>query len=138
MNPYAVIFVLPSLHAWIWLPQARGGLPPVRIAALVAGFLGPALLLGSVATSLGLGFDAPWYLGQLAAVGYIRFPTLLVAAAWIAVAAQLTAIVSGRYTPYPSASERPRLGPMRRLVRRAVLSVGHREHAEERQRAVGP
>jgi len=133
-----VIFVLPSLHAWIWLPQTRGGLPPVKIAVLVAGFLGPVLLLGSMATSLGLGFDAPWYLGQLAAVGYIRFPTLLIAATWIAVAAQLTAIVSGRYAPYPSASERRRLGPIRRLVRRGVLSVGHRARPDERQRAVGP
>ena len=138
MNPYAVIFVLPSLHAWIWLPQTRGGLPPVKIAVLVAGFLGPVLLLGSMATSLGLGFDAPWYLGQLAAVGYIRFPTLLIAATWIAVAAQLTAIVSGRYAPYPSVSERRRLGPIRRLVRRGVLSVGHRARPDERQRAVGP
>jgi hypothetical protein len=91
-----------------------------------------------MATSLGLGFDAPWYLGQLAAVGYIRFPTLLVAATWIAVAAQLTAIVSGRYAPYPSASERRRLGPIRRLVRRGLLSVGHRARPDERQRAVGP
>ncbi len=138
MNPYAVIFVLPSLHAWIWLPQVRGGPPPLRVVVLVAGFLGPALLVGSVATSLGLGFDAPWYLAQLAAVGYIRFPTLLVAAAWIAVAAQLTAIVSRRYAPYPTAAERGRRGPIRTLVRRSVLAVGHRERSEERRRAVGP
>ena len=138
MNPYAVIFVLPSLHAWIWLPQVRGGPPPLRLVVLVAGFLGPVLLVGSVATSLGLGFDAPWYLAQLAAVGYIRFPTLLVAAAWIAVAAQLTAIVSRRYAPYPTAAERGRRGPIRNLVRRSVRAVGHRDRSEERRRAVGP
>ncbi len=138
MNPYAVIFVLPSLHAWIWLPQVRGGPPPLGVAVLVAGFLGPVLLVGSIATSLGLGFDAPWYLAQLAAVGYIRFPTLLVAAAWIAVAAQLTAIVSRRYAPYPTAAERGRRGPLRRLVRRSVLAVGRRERSDERRRAVGP
>ena len=99
---------------------------------------GRSLLVGSVATSLGLGFDAPWYLAQLAAVGYIRFPTLLVAAAWIAVAAQLTAIVSRRYAPYPTAAERGRRGPIRTLVRRSVRAVGHRDRSEERQRAVGP
>jgi hypothetical protein len=138
MNPYALIFVLPSLHAWIWLPQVRGGRAPLRAGVLVAGFLGPALLVGSVASRLGLGLDAPWYLGQLAAVGYIRFPTLLVAGAWVAVAAQLTAIAAGRYAPYPSSAERRRLGPVRRLVRKAILTVGHRRPSEERQRAVGP
>ena len=30
MNPYAVIFVLPSLHAWIWLPQARNRPAPIQ------------------------------------------------------------------------------------------------------------
>jgi hypothetical protein len=138
MNPYAVIFVLPSLHAWIWLPQVRGGPAPLAVAVLVAGFLGPLLLVGSVASRLGLGLDAPWYLAQLAAVGYIRLPTLLVAAAWVAVAAQLAALVAGRYAPYPTAAERPRLGPTRRVVRRAILSIGHRRRPEERRRAVGP
>jgi peptidase M28-like protein len=137
MNPYAVIFVLPSLHAWIWLPQVRGGPLPLRVGVLVAGFLGPLLLIGSFATRFGLGFDAPWYLAQLAAVGYIRFPTLLVTGAWLAVAAQLTAIVGRRYTPYPTASERPRLGPARRVLRRAVLTAGHRTSSDERERAVG-
>jgi hypothetical protein len=138
MNPYAVIFVLPSLHAWIWLPQVRNGPAPLRVAVLVAGFLGPLLLIGSVASRLALGFDAPWYLAQLVAVGYIGLPSLLVAAAWIAVAAQLTAIVSRRYAPYPSAAERRPLGPIRRLTRRAVLAVVHRDSSDERQRAVGP
>ena len=138
MNPYAVVFVLPSLHAWIWLPQVRGGRAPLAVAALAVGFLGPVVLIGSVASRLGLGFDAPWYLAQLAAVGYIRFPTLLVAAAWVAVAAQLTAIVAGRYTPYPTAAERRRLGPVRRLVRGVILSIGHRQRPEERRRAAGP
>jgi hypothetical protein len=139
MNPYAVIFVLPSLHAWIWLPQVRGGPLVVGAAVLVAGFLGPLLLVGSVGARLDLGFDAPWYLAQLAAVGYIRFPTLLVTAAWIAVAAQLTAIVARRYAPYPTAAERRHLGPIRRVIRRTVLTIGHRgTKSEERQRAVGP
>jgi hypothetical protein len=138
MNPYALIFVLPTLHIWIWLPQVRGRPAPVSVAVLLGGLLGPLLLVGSVATRLDLGFDAPWYLGQLAVVGYIRFPALLVAAAWIAAFAQLTAIVSRRYAPYPSAGERGRLGPFRRLVRRGLLTVSHRGRSDERQRAVGP
>jgi len=138
MNPYAVIFILPSLHAWIWLPQVRNRTAPIHVAALLCGFLGPLLLLGSVATRLGLGLDAPWYLGQLAAVGYVKLPTLLVGGAWLAVAAQLTAITARRYAPYPSAAERPRLGPARRLLRRAVVASKGRKPAEQDQRAVGP
>ncbi len=139
MNPYAVIFVLPSLHAWIWLAQTRNRPAPIQLAALVGGFLGPVLLVGSLATRLGLGLDAPWYLAQLAAVGYVKLPTLLVGGAWIAVAAQLTAITARRYAPYPSAAERPRLGPARRLLRRAVLaSRSRRRPDEQRQRAVEP
>jgi hypothetical protein len=138
MNPYAVIFVLPSLHAWIWLPQVRGRPAPLRAVVLVVGFLGPLVLVGSVAGRLDLGFDAPWYLAQLAAVGYVRFPALLVAAAWLAVAAQLAAIAARRYAPYPSAGERRGLGPVRRLVRSAVLTVGHRDRPEEERHATGP
>jgi len=139
MNPYAVIFVLPSLHAWIWLPQTRNSPAPVQLAALVGGFLGPLLLVVSIATRLGLGFDAPWYLAQLAAVGYVKLPTLLVGGAWLAVAAQLTAITARRYTPYPSAAERPRLGPARRLLRRALVTSRSRKRpAEQQQQATGP
>jgi hypothetical protein len=137
MNPYAVIFVLPSLHAWIWLPQVRHQAPPIQLAALVGGFLGPLLLVASVATRLGLGLDAPWYLAQLAAVGYVKLPTLLVVGAWMAVAAQLTATVAGRYAPYPTAAERPRLGPARRLLRRAVVASRSRGRTDEKQRAAG-
>ena len=137
MNPYAVIFVLPSLHAWIWLPQARNS-SPFQLAALIGGFLGPLLLVASFATRFGLGLDAPWYLAQLASVGYVKLPTLLVGGAWLAVAAQLTAITARRYAPYPSASERPRLGPARRIVRRAVLASKSRKRpTEQKQRASG-
>ena len=139
MNPYAVIFVLPSLHAWIWLPQVRNKPAPIQVITLLGGFLGPLLLVGSIATRLGLGLDAPWYLAQLAAVGYVKLPTLLVGGAWLAVAAQLTAITARRYAPYPSAAERPRLGPARRLLRKAVLTSRSRKRPDdEQQGAVGP
>ena len=138
-NPYSVLFVLPSLHAWIWLPQFRNRPWPARALLLLVGFAGPALLIGSFATRLDLGFDAPWYLAELAAVRFIPFTSLLIFCAWLAVAAQLSAIVAGRYAPYPSAAERPRLGPGRRLVRHTVLAARRRRPAEqERDRAVGP
>ena len=98
------------------------------------------LLLGSFAIRFDLGFDAPWYLAQLAAVGYVPLPRCIVVCAWLAVAAQLAAVSAGRYAPYPSAAERPRLGPGRRVVRRVVLATatGRRASARERERAVGP
>jgi Peptidase family M28 len=139
MNPYSVLFVLPSIHAWIWLPQLRARPAALQAAMLVAGLGGPLLLVGSFAVRLDLGYDAPWYLAQLAAVGYIPFPSLLVICAWLAVAAQLTAVVAGRYAPYPSAAERPRLGPGRRLARMLLLTTQQRRTpASEQDRAVGP
>jgi hypothetical protein len=138
MNPYSVLFLLPSLHAWIWLPQLRNRRPALRTAAYVAGFGGPLLLFSALAFRFDLGFDAPWYLAQLAAVGFVPFPALLVTAAWLAVAGQLAASVSGRYAPYPAAGERPRLGVGRRLVRTAVLATRRRSAAVERRRALGP
>jgi hypothetical protein len=138
MNPYSVLFLLPSLHAWIWLPQLRNGPVALRAAAFLAGFGGPLLLVGSLALRFDLGFDAPWYLAQLAAVGFVPFPALLVTSAWLAVAGQLAASIAGRYAPYPAAGERPRLGLGRRLVRAAVLTARRRSAPEERIRALGP
>jgi hypothetical protein len=138
MNPYSVLFLLPSLHAWIWLPQLRQRPWPLRAGVLLAGFAGALLLVGSLAVRLDLGLDAPWYLAELAAVGFLPVPALLVTAAWLAVAGQLAASVAGRYAPYPAAGERPRLGVGRRLVRKAVLASRGRPRSVERKRALGP
>jgi hypothetical protein len=142
MNPYSVLFVLPSLHAWIWLPQLHRRPLPLQFVVLVAGLAGPLLLVASFATRFELGLDAPWYLAQLAAVGFVPFPSLLVLCAWLAVAGQLAALVAGRYAPYPAAGERPRLGPGRRALRLVVLAVHElgvrrRRHTAERERATG-
>ena len=37
-NPYALIFVLPAAHVWLWLPQVRSGAAPAR--ALLARWSG--------------------------------------------------------------------------------------------------
>jgi hypothetical protein len=119
-NPYALVLVLPSLHAWLWLPQVQARPAVVRAAVFAAGFLGPLVLVVWLATRYGLGLDAPWYLVELAAVHYVSLPTVLIGLAWIAAAAQLAAVAAGRYAPYPSASAR-RLGPVRSLIRRVVV-----------------
>jgi hypothetical protein len=122
-NPFALIFLLPSLHAWLWLPHVQGRPLWARAALLAAGFLGPLLLLGSFALRYDLGLDAPWYLAELTATGYVKLPALVIAVGWLASAGQMAALAAGRYAPYPSARERPPRGPLRETVRRVVLTV---------------
>jgi hypothetical protein len=121
LNPFALLFLLPALHAWLWLPQSRRG-SLTHWATLLAGYAGLALLFASFAFRLDLGLDAVWYVTSLAAIGYVPFSTLLVAVAFAAAAAQLSAVGAGRYVPYPSARERPPLGPIRRVLRRLVVA----------------
>jgi Peptidase family M28 len=122
-NPFALIFLLPSLHAWLWLPHVRRRPVWTRLAVLGAGFLGPLLLLGSFAFRYGLGLDTPWYLAELTATGYVKLAAVAVAVGWLGAAGQMTALTVGRYAPYPSARERPPRGPLREAVRRTVLTV---------------
>jgi hypothetical protein len=125
-NPFALLFLLPSLHVWLWLPQVRAAPVWVRAVVLVAGFAGPLLLLWSFAGRYGLGWDAPWYVAWLFALGYAPLPGFVIALAWAAAAGQLAALVGGRYAPYPSAAERPPRGPLRETVRRLVLAQRQR------------
>jgi hypothetical protein len=109
-NPYALLFVLPSLHAWLWLMQLRSANRWLRVGLYAIGFAGPLVLLGSLATRFGLGLDAPWYLAGLAAVGYLPATAVLGAVAWLAAAGQVGALAFGRYAPYPSRGLRRRVG----------------------------
>jgi hypothetical protein len=128
-NAFALLFLLPSLHIWLWLPQVRDRGPGARIALLAAGLLGPFILVGSFMFRFGLGLDAPWYLAQLAAVGYVSIVAFLLVLCWLAGAAQLTALAAGRYAPYPSAAERPPRGPIRNSIRAIVLTARSRNRA---------
>jgi hypothetical protein len=135
-NPFALIFVLPSLHAWLWLPQVQSGKPTVRASVFAAGFAGPIYLVWSFATRYGLGWDAPWYVAKLFAIGYAPLPLFIIGLAWLAVAGQLAAVAAGRYAPYPAAHERPRRGPIRELIRMLVLAQRRRAASAEARRAV--
>jgi peptidase M28-like protein len=137
-NPFALLFLLPSLHAWLWLPNLRAHPIWMRIAVLAVGFLGPALVVRSFAGRYGLGWDAPWYLAELRVLDYVPFMVVVLVVPWLAGAGQLAALAVERYAPYPDASERPRFGPVRRVIRRVVL--GHRARRQvpaERRRASG-
>jgi hypothetical protein len=105
-NPYALVFLLPSLHAWLWLPHVPRRNLPLRVAIFALGLAGPALLVGSFAVRFGLGWDAPWYLLALVSVGYVAPPFLVAGLVWAAVAAQVGALAVNRYAPYPGRLER--------------------------------
>ncbi len=95
---YALLFVIPSLYAWLWLPQvARSAWP--RDVLYGIGLVGPALALVAVGTQLELGLDTPLYVVSLMTLGFISWPTVLVLIGWAAIASQLGALASGRYTP---------------------------------------
>ena len=115
VKPYALVFVLPSLYAWLWLPLrtqlwARAGL-------FAAGLLGPVLGLVILASQLGLGLaETGLYLLGLGSVGYISWSSVLLALAWAAAGGQLAALAFGRYAPYAGGVEPPPPGIVRGLV----------------------
>lgn len=122
-NPYALLFFVPALHAWLWLPQVRSGRRPLAAILIVAGLVGPLLIVLSLAIRFGLGFDAPWYLLELVSLGYVHVPAVAITLAGAACAAQLVAVTASRYAPYPDRDERPPFGPFRSLVRALVLTA---------------
>ena len=135
-NPFALVFLLPSLHVWLWLPQVRASPLWTRVAVLLLGFSGPALLLWTFASRYGLGFDTPWYVAWLFALGYAPLPGFAIALGWAAAAGQLLALAGGRYAPYPSAAERPPRGPIRETIRRIVLARRRRRAPEAARHAL--
>jgi hypothetical protein len=140
LNAFSLLFVLPSLHAWLWLPQARDRPAWLRLVIVALGFVGPALIVTSFAVRFGLGLDTPWYLLTLVSIGYVGLPAVLVTLVWTAVAAQLASVAAGRYAPYPTARERPRLGPIRRTIGRLIAAgrrMRRRTLDEDREAATG-
>jgi hypothetical protein len=136
VNPFSLIFVLPSLHAWLWLPQVQTRHPALRASVLLAGFLGPAYLVWSFATHYRLGWDAPWYIVKLFAVGFAPLPLLVIGLAWLAAAGQLAALAANRYAPYPAPQERSRRGPVRELIRTLVFAPRRRGTITNERRAI--
>jgi hypothetical protein len=134
-NPYALIFLLPCLHFWLWLPQVHAQPRAVRALVLLLGLIGPAYLVLTFASHYGLGWDAPWYIAQLFASGYAPRTLFVIALAWLAAAGQLFAIAANRYAPYPAPSEHSRRGPLRDLIRTLVLAQRRRAALMERSGA---
>jgi hypothetical protein len=119
VKPYALVFVLPSLYAWMWLPL-RGRLW-YRVLLFGLGLAGPVLGIVLLSRQLDLGFvDTPLYVTGLATVGYLSPGSMLAAVVWAATTAQLATLTFGRYAPYADGVEPPPAGDVRRSVRRVV------------------
>jgi hypothetical protein len=98
-RPYGLLFVLPSLYAWLWLPLA--GRAWSRSILFLVGLAGPLVGLAVLAAELELGpLDAALYVVGLATVGYVSIASVVIALAWLAAAAQVGALALGRYRPY--------------------------------------
>ena len=97
ISAYALVFVVPSLYAWLWLPQIGARGTWFRDVLYGVGLAGPVLALTAIGTQLELGLNAPLYVISLMTLGLISWPTILTLLAWAAVATQLGALASGRY-----------------------------------------
>jgi hypothetical protein len=111
-NGFSLVYLLPSLYAWLWLPQAQGGGILPRLALLALGLLGPVALVLSLGSRFDLGADAPWYLLSLVASGYVPWTAVALAVVWAAVASQLAALAVGRYAAVPTGRQRRRRRPL--------------------------
>jgi hypothetical protein len=126
VHPLALVLLIPSLYAWLWLPQVSSR-PWLRDVLFGVGLAGALLVLISIEDRFRLGARAPLYLVDLVTVGYIRWPTVALVVLWAAVAAQFGALAVGRYGPYAGGEAHPPRGPIREGVRRVVLAAQSRQ-----------
>ena len=118
-KPYALVFVLPSLYAWLWLPLR--GRTWQRALMFGVGLAGPLIGLGLLSRQLGLDpLETPLYVVGLTTVEYVSLGSVLAAIAWVAAAAQVAALAFGRYAPYAGGQEPPPAGVIRRSAQRVV------------------
>ena len=131
-SPYALVFVIPALYTWLWLPL-RTALW-ARAALFVAGLAGPAGALVVLANELHVSIPgAALYLAGLASIGYVSASSVVLMLAWGAAAAQVATLAFGRYGPYAGGREPPPPGPVRTSVGRAARGLrGGRRYARAR------
>jgi peptidase M28-like protein len=116
-KPYALVFVLPSLYAWLWLPIDRRFWQ--RLVLYAVGLVGPVAALFVLGNELGISIvGAVLYAVGLTTVGYVSLGFALLALVWLAAAAQVGAIALGRYAPYAGGVEPPPPGVFRAALRR--------------------
>ena len=102
VSAYALVFVLPSLYAWLLLPQLRRAPAWATDVAFGLGLIGPVLALVVLAEQLDLGLRAPLYAAALLTTGVVPWTSTVVLTVWAAIASFVGAIAAGRYAE-PSA-----------------------------------
>ena len=121
-HPYGLVFVLPSLYAWLWIPVRETVWARAGLYAL--GLAGPVVGLVVVANELALSIPrAALYVLGLATSGYLPLFSVLLALAWAAAAAQVGALAIGRYASYAEGREPPPPGPVRKSIGRLGRGV---------------
>jgi hypothetical protein len=99
VSPYSLVFVLPSLYTWLWLPQLGRTPDWVTDVLFGAGLFGPVLALVVLAEQLDLGARAPLYAASLITTGVIPWGATLALTVWAAIAGLVGAVASGNYAP---------------------------------------
>jgi hypothetical protein len=105
-SPFTLVFVIPSLYAWLLVPHvpgAKGWLPDILYGV---GLAGPVIALATLAVQLDLGLRAPLYAISLCTTGTVPWLATLALVGWAAVATQVATLVSGAYAPVGPPSNR--------------------------------
>jgi Peptidase family M28 len=97
VNPFALIVLLPAAHIWLWLPAAARAGRRVLLLVYLAGMIGPLALVCELWSSQGVGSSTPRVLFAMTASGYLAPAESICFAFAAAAAAQLGALVAGRY-----------------------------------------
>ncbi|HET6682988.1 MAG TPA: M28 family peptidase [Gaiella sp.] len=99
VSPYSLVFVLPSLYAWLWLPQVGDAPGWVTDVLFGLGLAGPVLALVVLGEQLDLGARAPLYAASLLTTGVVPWGATLALAVWAAIAGLVGSVASGSYAP---------------------------------------
>ena len=99
VDPFALIVLLPAAHLWLWIPASSRLGRRGMLACYAAGFAGLAAILWELAGPQGLGSDAPRALVAMIASGYLSPVVSACLCLAAAAAAQIGALVLGRYGP---------------------------------------
>jgi hypothetical protein len=106
VSPYSLVFVLPSLYTWLWLPQLGRTPGWVTDVLFGAGLVGPVLALVVLAEQLDLGARAPLYALSLVTTGVVPWGATLALTVWAAIAGLVGAVASGGYAPVERSRDR--------------------------------
>jgi hypothetical protein len=99
VDPFTLIVLLPAAHLWLWIPASSRLGRQGMLACYLAGFVGLAAVMWELAGPQGLGSEAPRALVAMIASGYLSPVVSACLCLAAAAAAQIGALVLGRYGP---------------------------------------